>query len=350
MSLIDIWDYLRAASDRRLRQQGYVSSGMGLVERYRRAASFWAPHLENNQRRLRSIAAHLSLNKKSPAGTLLVLGAGRLLDVPWQDLFPLFERVALFDADACTVPYVERMLSAARIPSMPQPQFEIGDLTASVVDLAAWAQHTIGAAASAKDAARDLAAGFERAAAVQPPWARTFVDVRLVISTNLLSQLGYFPRLHVQGLFRKRFGKRFDDFDNAAESLERYFDRIRARHVQDIASFKKSWTYLSTDVQTVVYSVKPPHSLDLRNAPKDAGVRLDDKGQLQFDWPVEILELDDPLHGQKVRELWPRTASVNPPERWAWHIVPQGSEKRYLDRGRVHIVEAWTKTAVSGEI
>src|SRR5205823_5607631 len=127
MALLDLWDYVRASGDRRLRRQGYVSSGMGILERYRKSAGYWAPHLENNRRGLLRIAEKLGPQR---GGTLLILGAGRLLDIPWEQLFPLFERVVLHDADFCVVPYVERVMSAARAP-MPKPLFDIGDVTAS---------------------------------------------------------------------------------------------------------------------------------------------------------------------------------------------------------------------------
>ncbi|MCY3021301.1 MAG: hypothetical protein NTW87_19985 [Planctomycetota bacterium] len=357
MSLLDIWDYIRASGDRRLRQQGYLRGGVGIIERYRRTAKFWEPHLENNRRALREIAAQIAgaapmanpqsaiPTPQSGGGTLVILGAGRLLDVPWQELFPLFARVVLADADSAFVPYVERLLSTARANAMPKPIFDIGDVTGSVVDLAAWAEHTIAAAASPASAADALADGCNRAGAAQAPWARTYVDVRLVVSSNLLSQLGHFPRLHIQTLFRRRFGKPFSEHERAAESLERYFDRVRARHIADVASFGKAWAYLATDVETLVYtlSAQPGASLLAGEAPPNAGVELDEKGGVRFAWPAEIEERDDPLHGQRVEDLWPRGTVLDPPRRWAWHVVPQGSEKKYRDRGRVHVVEAWVK-------
>ena len=51
------------------------------------------------------------------------------------------------------------------------------------------------------------------------------------------------------------------------------------------------------------------------------------------------------LHGQRVKDLWPAGTPLLPMKRWIWHIVPQGSEKKYLETGRIHIVEAWTKRA-----
>ena len=340
MALLDIWDYVRASGDRRLRKQGYVGAGMGILERYRRVPGFWGPHLERNRANLKQIATQLATSR---GGTLLILGAGRLLDVPWEDLFPCFDRVVLADADFGLIPYVERILAAAKIPA-PKIEFEIGDLTDSVVDVAAWAEHTIGAAQSPAAAAKSLTTGFDSITPPQAKWARTYSDLRAVVSTNLVSQLGYFPRLHVQKEFRKRFNSEFADQESAAASLENYFNRIRVRHFLDIAQQQKAYVYVASDVQVKVYTLKPARNILAESVPPDAGVKLGERGSLVFHWPAEIIDESDPLNGQDLRSLWPANSPLLPPQRWAWHIVPQGSEKKYQDRGRIHIVEAWTRT------
>ncbi|MEI6234319.1 MAG: hypothetical protein WCT04_14805 [Planctomycetota bacterium] len=341
MALVDIWDYVRASGDRRLRQQGYVQSGMGIMERYRKAAGFWAPHLENNRRGMQRIVDQFGEQR---GGTLLILGVGRLLDVPWEQIFPLFERIVLLDADYCVVPYIERLISISREKNIPKPVFEIGDLTASVVDTAAWAEHAIHAARSPVAAAEELARGFDQAATPQAPWARAYSDVRMVVSTNLISQLGYYPRRHVQSEFRKRFDQSFEKYDKAATSLEKYFDRVRARHIFDMASQKSAWAYSSGDINVVTYQLsgRLTQNLLTEAVPPNAGVTLNDKGEPVFKWPVEILERNDPLNGQKVRELWPHGSALSV-EKWVWHIVPEGAEAKYRDKGRIHIVEAWTR-------
>ncbi|HLX60380.1 MAG TPA: hypothetical protein VKX17_03765 [Planctomycetota bacterium] len=341
MALLDLWDYVRASGDRRLRQQGYVQSGMGILERYRKSASYWAPHLERNRGGLLR-AAELLDEKRG--GTLMILGAGRLLDVPWEQIFPRFERIVLLDADFCVVPYVERVIAASRVKEIPKPQFEIGDLTASVVDTAAWAEHAIHSARSAAAAADELARGFNEAGTPQAPWARAFSDIRMIVSTNLMSQLGYYPRRHIQNVFKKRFDQPFEKYDKAAGSLERYFDRVRARHIHDLASQRGAIAYASSDISVLTYQVRGriTHNLLAEAAPSDAGVSVDDKGEPIFKWPVEIVERSDPLNGQKIRDLWPQGSALSV-ERWAWHIVPQGAEAKYQDRGRVHVVEGWTR-------
>ena len=341
MALLDLWDYVRASGDRRLRQQGYVRSGIGILERYRKAAGFWSPHLENNRRGMQRVADQLGPQR---GGTLIVLGVGRLLDVPWEQIFPLFERIVLLDADFCVVPYIERLLTISREQNIVKPVFEIGDLTASVVDTAAWAEHTIHTARSAVSAADELARGFEIAATPQTPWARAYGDVRMIVSTNLISQLGYYPRRHIQSVFRTRFEQAFEKYDKAADSLEKYFNRVRARHIFDMASQKNAWAYVSGDTNVVTYQVagRITHNLLAEAVPPNAGVTLNEKGQPVFKWPVEILEQSDPLNGQSVRELWPQGSALSV-EKWVWHIVPEGAEAKYRDKGRAHVVEAWTR-------
>lgn len=340
MGLIDLWDYVRSPGDSRLRRQGYPSSGMGLLERFRRSSAFWQPHLERNRANLRGIALKLA----ERGGTLLVLGAGRLLDVPWEELFPKFERVVLFDADAGTVPFVERLLAASKTPGLPKPAFEIGDCTEAVVNVAASAGHTIQTTPSPDAAARTLEKGFREADAPLPAWARTFTDVRLAVSTNLLSQLGHFPRQHIHGAFKKRFDKKFRDDPDASEHLERFFCRVRARHIQALASFVGAWAYLSSDVEVWNYELKAasPQTAFTEPLPPDAGVTLDERGAPKFHWPVAVERGLDPLHDQRIRDLWPKASLLDPPQRWAWHILPQGREDAHRERGRIHVVEAWT--------
>ena len=110
MTLLEKSHNISPDGDARLRKQGYERSGIGLLERQRQARTYWAPHLECNKRCLLDIAQKLRA-EGGPGGTLVILGAGRLLDVPWETLFPQFERVVLYDADSSIVPFVERLFS-----------------------------------------------------------------------------------------------------------------------------------------------------------------------------------------------------------------------------------------------
>lgn len=343
MGLTDFWDYLRSPGDPRLRQQGYPSSGMGLLERFRRSSSFWMPHLERNRANLNRMALQLA----DPGGTLLVLGAGRLLDVPWQELFPKFERVVLFDADGGIVPFIDRMLKQHAGP-LAKHSFEVGDCTDSVVQVAAWAQHTIQTSPGPDAAARLLEDGLRQADPPAPAWQRAFNDVRMAVSTNLLSQLGHFPRLHIQAAFKKRFECPLREFDRASEAMERFFCRVRARHIQALASFAGGMAYLSSDVEVWTYSLQAasPDVALKEPLPPEAGVTLDERGRPRFAWPVKLERGLDPLHDQRIQDVWPSGVPLEKAQRWAWHIVPQAREQGYPDYGRIHVVEAWIKKAV----
>lgn len=339
MVLSDLWTYIRAGGDPRLRQQGYASSGMGLLDRFQRSARFWTPHLERNRRLMLQAAPDPSTR----GGTLLVLGAGRLLDVPWQELFPRFERVILCDADAGAQPNAEKLFAAAKCSGWPEVSFEIGDCTDAVVQVAAWADHAIQTQPTADAAARALEDGLRQADAPAPGWARKYNDMRMVVSTNLLSQLGHFPRLHVQTAFRKRFKRELRDDARASEELERFFCRVRARHVAALHGCAGSRVFLSGDVEVWTYELQ---GFDTATAfreplPEHAGAWLDELGRLRMHWPVCLERGLDPLHDQRLRDLWPRNVPARS-TRWAWHIIPQGSEAKYPDFGRIHIVEAWS--------
>jgi hypothetical protein len=297
--------------------------------------------LERNRAGIQRLAATLGEER---GGTLLLLGAGRLLDVAWEQLFPRFERVVLFDADFCIVPFVERLVATSKVPHLPKPLFEIGDLTGSVVDTAAWAEQRIQSARSLSSACDELVRGFGEAGTPPAPWTRTYADVRMVISTNLLSQLGYYPRRHIQNVFKQTFNRSLDSCATVAQSLERYFDRVRARHIHDLSGQRGARMYLSADVSVMTYRLvgRMTQNLLAEAAPVDGGVTLDDSGRPKFKWNVDVLEETDPLNGQNIRDLFPQPGNLTC-EKWVWHIVPEGAEAKYRDTGRIHIVEGWSR-------
>lgn len=343
-----ILDFFRNpnAPDPRMQRQGYSSSGVGLVDRFRRAERFWHPHLARNRKCIETFATRLLGSDETPRGALLVFGSGRLLDVPWRTLFPRFERVVLFDADADSKPQVERMLQESRVPNMPKPEFVIGDLTDSVVEVAHAAEQIVNGAGSAALAERALIEGFSRVQPPRPAWSARYPDARLALSTNLLSQLGYFPRFHVQKVFKARFQQAFENQAHAVEALECYFNRVRAQHVRALAELRAA--YLSADVAVRSYMLDVAGGPKVFEAPlpEDAGAALDNFGEVKLAWPARIKPGLPPLHTQKLGDLWPETSDARRLDSWAWHIVPQGSEKNYEESGRVHVVEAWGQARV----
>jgi hypothetical protein len=157
--------------------------------------------------------------------------------------------------------------------------------------------------------------------------------------------LGYFPRKYIQGEFKKRFSESLNNYEDAARRLERYFDRVRVRHLLDISMQRRAWAYVSTDVKVFTYrlDVKAAKHFLSQSLPAQAGVTLSDLGKIEMAWPASLEEQSEPLNGQQVLQIWPSDTPLDIPQRWVWHIVPQGSEKTYTDRGRLHVVEAWVK-------
>jgi hypothetical protein len=335
-----VWD-MRQGGDWRLRAQGYASGGMGLVKRHKRSAAFWAPHLEKNHKNILEIADRLEPKR---GGTMLVLGAGRLLDIPWEDLFPRFERVVLVDADYTIVPFAEQLIANSKTPNLPKPVFEIGDAAGSVVETAAFAEKTIREASDARAAAKELARGFAEATLPTPAWARKYPDARLVVSANLLSQLAHFPRVYVQGEFRKRFERSMEEGKEAFVALEDYLRRVQTQHVHCLASLTSAWVYLSADVRVFTYDLPADQKRALLEepVPEEAGFGMNEEGDLLCHWDASIQGQSEPLGGQQIPQMWPPGTPVEGPRRWIWHIVPQGAEQG-LQFGRIHVVEAWTK-------
>jgi hypothetical protein len=327
--------------DWRLRAQGYAAAGMGFVQRYMRSRAFWAPHVERTRREILAVAAKLEPQR---GGTLLVLGAGRLLDIPWQELFPRFERVVLVDADYTIVPVLERAIAESGMSDLPRPVFEIGDVTGSVVDTSALAARTIRTATNAHTAARELARAFTEAALPLPSWASSYADVRLAISANVLAELAHFPRVYVESEFRRRFEQPFDE---GKEAFDAYLQRVQAHHVQSLGSLANAWGFLSSDVRVLTYDVPDAQKAAVLTAPvpPNAGFDLDQEGDVVCHWDATIEGESEPLGGLEIRDLWPRDVIVDGPRRWTWHIAPQGGEHG-RPFGWVHIVEAWTKHGI----
>lgn len=74
------------------RKTGYVKDQMGIQSRYVRERESWNSHLENTKHYI--IETAQTLEKRD---SVVVLGSGWLLDVPWQELSEMFTNVYLVD-------------------------------------------------------------------------------------------------------------------------------------------------------------------------------------------------------------------------------------------------------------
>lgn len=141
------------------RQLGYLHELIAIGARHRRCRAAWADHLARSRR-----AVGAAIARAAGRQTAVVLGSGLLLDLPLAELAAAFERVVLVDA--------VHPLAARR---QMRRHANVERVTADV-----------------SGALEALRAG--DAFPVPRPFPRLHeADVDLVVSLNLLSQLGVLP-------------------------------------------------------------------------------------------------------------------------------------------------------------
>ncbi|ABC23756.1 hypothetical protein F11_15170 [Rhodospirillum rubrum F11] len=168
------------------RRLGVVAEVVAVRARARRQAKAWAPHLA---------ACHQTIltacQTVANPGSVAVLGAGWLLDVPFDALTRRFDQVLLIDA---VVPRAVRARAG-----------HAGAL---------WQAHDLGGVlatlAAQKGGARGQAPDVPRPA----PFPEAVLAADLVISANLLSQLAMAPRLWLD-----RHGADLDTQDRLSRAL-----------------------------------------------------------------------------------------------------------------------------------
>ncbi|MHA1598949.1 MAG: hypothetical protein ACTSV1_09525 [Alphaproteobacteria bacterium] len=159
-----------------LKRLGYLKQLIGLAARHKRCRAAWGPHLGNTREMIVNAADHCSGH-----GTAVILGSGLLLDVPLQELADKFDEVVL--VDILHMPNVRRAVAGR-----DNVRLEERDITGVVEAL------------SRGEVAR--------------PEAVDFGEADLLVSCNILSQLGILPehvspgigaeliRAHLDGLAR----------------------------------------------------------------------------------------------------------------------------------------------------
>lgn len=96
---------LSRSASRAVRQLGYADELAALAARHRRCALPWQPHLEATRRVLQEQGKRHGCGE----GHALILGAGLLADIPWEDLAGHYAGLRLVDA---AFPPATRLLAA----------------------------------------------------------------------------------------------------------------------------------------------------------------------------------------------------------------------------------------------
>lgn len=160
--------YLTTPCPRHLRRLGYLKQMIGMQARHKRCRDAWGPHLQQT-RQLIIEAADACPGR----GTAVVLGSGLLLDVPVAELSAAFDEVVLVD-----ILHMPQVWSRVRreVAGIGNVRLDERDITGVIKALSCGKQPTPDAV--------DLGAE----------------GADLVVSCNILSQLGILPELLSPGI------------------------------------------------------------------------------------------------------------------------------------------------------
>jgi hypothetical protein len=224
------------------RELGYLHELIAIAARHRRCRAAWANHLARSRH-----AVLTAMGLAPRRRTAIVLGSGLLLDVPLAELAAAFERVVLVDA-------VHPLAARWRARRYRNVELRTADVSGVIEPLRAWRSG-------------DPLPTSPSFAALHEP------DVDLVVSLNLLSQLGVLP----EEWLRRRGGAA------AAAQAAAFGATVTQAHLADLARCRTTVCLIS-DVEWL---------------------RVDPAGRI-----VE--------HGSSIFDVAPPA----PADEWLWSIAP----------------------------
>lgn len=236
------------ARDRR--DLGYRTELIAIGARYRRCRSAWAEHLARSRR-----AVEGAIARTDRRDTAMILGSGRLLDVPLAALAAAFRRVVLVDA---LHPLPARIL----VRRYANVELRSDDITGTIATL------------------HGLKPG--DALPVPKPYPPLRHDgVDLVVSLNLLSQLGVLPAEWIS----RRLGP------GAADKAEAFSAALARAHLDDLSRCPAT-VCLITDIERL-YS-GPDGTVLEREASVATGLTLPPSAE-GWMWPIAPAPESDPV-------------------------------------------------------
>ena len=294
---MNIIEYLRyhIESWRNPSRKDFISGGFGISERYKRCKQYWAPHLKLSKE---FIAAALRGLEDSE---ILILGAGRLLDVPLLQACSHARRITLVDADPAAV---SSWKAAER--SLPPTTKLCQVLTDVSGRLDEWT-----AELSAQPRNISLLAAEKALCSLLAPSAPPSLPAspsECVISVNLLSQIPIFWEDRVRTAWPHLAQGPEDLFDpHLEQALTETKNRLIDEHLAMLERLSTSRVILLSDLLFHYYT-------------KD-----------KSEWRTE------PALGY-VRDLTIPGFNVVTKDSWLWHLAPQGIERQ--EYGEIHTVGA----------
>ena len=282
----------------------YLSEGLGIYCRSRRARRYWAAHLALCKRFQAEAVASLH----PEARRCTVLGAGRLLDLETAHLLLPGRETTLVDADPGAVASWRGFTVAAkRGGALVSPGHR--EITGRILGWTAELERLMasGAALTSEALAETL---WKLPALPKAPVALSAADV--VCSLNILSQIPIHWRERVLGLIRRFSPRLFLEDERLPEPLETAIERtmslLQIEHLELLRQIGARLTILISDTEFYFYK------------------------QDTARWQV-----DKALYDCPAGSLLPGTVRMR--DTWLWHIAPQGVEQP--DYGAIHKVEAF---------
>jgi hypothetical protein len=176
---------------------GFAESSAGIARTQRENREGWWVHAKRSKAFILDAAARVGRPRLA-----VVLGAGKVYDLPLEELARRFERVVLVDIDAGAL--AATIAAAIRDPaSRRRVEMRPMDVTGVTARLARGIEAALDS--SAAEAALEALCRSYRLAAL-PRLLEAGEHAELIVSGLVLSQLGLQPKLAAKRLFERRFG------------------------------------------------------------------------------------------------------------------------------------------------
>jgi len=301
------------------RESGLLRGGFGIETRAQAFSEHWRPHLDRSKRFVLR-----ALGPASGSDSLLILGAGRLYDVPIEQLAELYKRIHLVDADP----------SCLRFHQFPNAKCEI---RSTVLDLTGSLSPFIDLLRSQRFSTWEEALHFPRTVDLVPE------ELNLpkgcdVISMSILSQLALPFRDLYEAKLRRQFGKAVVEHKEA-EWLTAFLPfgaQLVRGHFELLKEIRANQIVLITDTEHAYYQSAHPY-LQPPITPQAEPFQWK-----AIDKSIEPIEVSSALSDLDLRaelsgeSLLPAHHSQNS-EFWPWHLVPPQSG----EPGQVNRVEGF---------
>lgn len=287
----------------------FIDHGFGIEARFSRHKKAWHPHLSSCKDFLIKSIEENRLLQNTAFKDICILGAGRLLDIPQLSFSKNFDKIYLVDADPTCMSAWQKF----KRNSQAEVAFEFSDISSR---LEQWSDSLILFFKNQKiqntsnlESLITTNLEFLLNQTIQKQWPCPKTEI--IVSLNLLSQIGVYWRDRVFSIFKKYCPQLIIDDQIHSKQIEliisKMINLLESEHLELLLNSKAKFIITLYDDELYYYSKK------------------------QSQWQTEnaiSTQSDLNLPGFKTTHS----------KCWLWHIVPQGSEHK--DYGEIHRVQA----------